>query len=445
MPFRADREVEVLPLRGADEQRQPGRVEIQVGVDVGDVAPAGLERPDLDRVALAEIPVVVDDANAAGGRLQRPLCRAVDRAVGDDDQLERLVETGCDRLLDRGDVVDDRGLLVEDRHDHAQQDVLPRRDRALGGCRRGPPLARRHGSVRPAAADKLRDIRVDEHAHEGDEVRRRLPAETLASLGRVADEIVQLRPAAPQRLVDANVVAPVEAEVLECALHEILDRVGDAGRDHVVVGLVLLQHQPHRADVVAGEAPVATGVEVAEEQSLVEPERDPGRAVRHLAGQEVERAPRRLVVVEDAGRRVEPVPAPVRADDEERVRLRRPVRGQRRDGRVLGLRRLERLPEDLARRGLVDPRLGHDAANRLQQRGRPDGGELGRQHRLLPGHRDEGGRREVVDLVRLRGLERLDERALVQQVGLHQIDRSRIRSRLGYASGATRRTTPKTS
>ena len=34
----------------------------------------------------------------------------------------------------------------------------------------------------------------------------------------------------------------------------------------VVVGLVLLEHQPHRLDVVAGEAPVALGVEVAERQ-----------------------------------------------------------------------------------------------------------------------------------------------------------------------------------
>ena len=46
--------------------------------------------------------------------------------------------------------------------------------------------------------------------------------------------------------------------------------MGFAGGDDVIVGLVLLQHQPHRLDVVAGEAPVALGVEVAEEQLVLQ-------------------------------------------------------------------------------------------------------------------------------------------------------------------------------
>ena len=67
--------------------------------------------------------------------------------------------------------------------------------------------------------------------------------------------------------------SPVEADVAERDLARVADRVRLAGRDHVVVGLVLLQHQPHRADVVAGEAPVALRVEVAEAQLA-----SPGRA-----------------------------------------------------------------------------------------------------------------------------------------------------------------------
>ena len=43
--------------------------------------------------------------------------------------------------------------------------------------------------------------------------------------------------------------------------------MGLAGGDDVVVGLVLLEHQPHGPDVVAGESPVALGVEVAHDQS----------------------------------------------------------------------------------------------------------------------------------------------------------------------------------
>ena len=52
--------------------------------------------------------------------------------------------------------------------------------------------------------------------------------------------------------------------------HQLLDRVGLAGGHHVVVGLVLLEHQPHGPHVVGGEAPVALGVEVPEGQLLVD-------------------------------------------------------------------------------------------------------------------------------------------------------------------------------
>ena len=61
---------------------------------------------------------------------------------------------------------------------------------------------------------------------------------------------------------------PVEAGVREGDLHEVADRVANAGGDDVVLGAILLQHQPHRADVVAGEAPVAAGVEVAEAERV---------------------------------------------------------------------------------------------------------------------------------------------------------------------------------
>ena len=59
--------------------------------------------------------------------------------------------------------------------------------------------------------------------------------------------------------------APVlDTDLAERQAHELLDAVCLAGGDDVVVGLVLLQHQPHRLHVVAGIAPVALGVEVAE-------------------------------------------------------------------------------------------------------------------------------------------------------------------------------------
>ena len=81
---------------------------------------------------------------------------------------------------------------------------------------------------------------------------------------------------------------------------ELLDVWVSPGGDDVVVGLVLLQHQPHRLHVVAGVAPVALGVEVAEHELVLQAELDPRHRVGDLAGDELEPAARALVVEQDA-------------------------------------------------------------------------------------------------------------------------------------------------
>src|SRR5207247_8165268 len=122
----------------------------------------------------------------------------------------------------------------------------------------------------------------------------RVPGAPRARLPRVAYEVVELRRPAPQRLVDLDVLVPVEADALERMGDELLDRVRLAARDHVVAGLVLLQHQPHRADVVTGVAPVAPRREVAEPHLPAPAERDLRRRERDLPRDEVERPARRL-------------------------------------------------------------------------------------------------------------------------------------------------------
>jgi hypothetical protein len=86
------------------------------------------------------------------------------------------------------------------------------------------------------------------------------------------------------------------------------------------------------------------------------------------------------------------------------------------------LRHLARLAEDLRRRRLIEADLRVDVAERLEQRCDSDRGELGGEHRLLPGHRHERDGREVVDLVRTALAQGGDERELVQQVRLDQLD-----------------------
>ena len=65
---------------------------------------------------------------------------------------------------------------------------------------------------------------------------------------------------------------------------------GGAGSHHVVVGRLLLQHQPHRLDIIAGMAPVALGVHVAERQRVGEAKLDACYPVGDLAGHELDTA-----------------------------------------------------------------------------------------------------------------------------------------------------------
>ena len=159
-------------------------------------------------------------------------------------------------------------------------------------------------------------------------------------------------------------------------------------------------HQPHRTHVVGGVAPVAPGLEIAEHELVLQPERDRCSRARDLARKEVERPPRRLVVVEDPAARMQPVAPAVARDDEMPVRLRHPVRASPARAASLCLRRLARLAEDLAGRGLVDADAVVDVPDRLQQRRHADGRELGSEHRLVPRARHERRRGEVVDLGR---------------------------------------------
>ncbi len=170
----------------------------------------------------------------------------------------------------------------------------------------------------------------------------------------------------PERRVAPNVVAPLEADVREGAFDEILHRVTLAGGDHVVVRLVLLQHQPHGPDVVTGVAPVTARIEVAEHELVLEPEGDGCCGGGDLPGEEVERAAGRLVVVEDPARREQPVAAAVAARDEVTVCLRDAVRRERRERRRLVLGCLDRLAEDLARRRLIEANRRIDVPDRLE-------------------------------------------------------------------------------
>src|SRR6266700_2744157 len=72
------------------------------------------------------------------------------------------------------------------------------------------------------------------------------PPELDSGLRGIAQQVVDLgRP--QQSGIDADVLLPIEPGVREGNLYQLPYRMTDAGRDHVVFGVILLQHQPHRA------------------------------------------------------------------------------------------------------------------------------------------------------------------------------------------------------
>ena len=128
---------------------------------------------------------------------------------------------------------------------------------------------------------------------------------------------------------------------------QFLDAVGLSGGDDVVICMLLLEHRPHRADIVARITPVTTRLKIAERDVILEPETDARCCMSNLAREEVEGTPRRFVVVQDSGRRMQSVAPSVASRDEMRVRLGDSVRCYRSNGRSLALWGLSGVAEDL--------------------------------------------------------------------------------------------------
>ena len=218
------------------------------------------------------------------------------------------------------------------------------------------------------------------------------PTSSVASTGRT------------KRRVGADQGLPVgDAGARERGGDEVADGVALAGGDHVVVGGVGAGGADHRVDVVGRPAPVAPGVEVAEDQPVGVAAGDRGDGRGDLAGDEAGRPPRRLVVVEDQAAGVQTA-LPAYADRGVDVGLRGAVGIDRRDRGGLVLRAARRLAEDLGARGLHEPHAGRSrswtrAATASSSADRAGAVDPRRRLGLLPRAGDRAERGQVVDLV----------------------------------------------
>src|SRR5581483_5430324 len=141
---------------------------------------------------------------------------------------------------------------------------------------RGPARASRRRAATPSEVVLFEPrplaVGVDHDPDKLVEAHGRLPAELLARLRIVADQQVDLG-RAQVALVEDDVVAPVEVDVAERLLEELANRVRLAGREHVVVRLVRLEHPPGALHVVGRVAPVALRVRLPSRSSLCSPRR----------------------------------------------------------------------------------------------------------------------------------------------------------------------------
>ena len=248
----------------------------------------------------------------------------------------------------------------------------------------------------------------------------RLPVEGFARPGCIAQQDVHLRRTKVAG-VDRHVPLVVEAQFRKNLLGELAHRVGLSGGDDVVVGPLLLEHQPHRLDVIAGESPVAFRLEIAEEELVLEAELDPGGRPGDLPGHEGLSAAGGFVVEEDAVGGKEVVRVPVVADDVVCVNLGGGVRALwlERGRLALGGRRRT---EHLAGGGLVEAGLDSRLPDRLKE---PDCSET----RHVPGvlrhvktHTDMALGAQVVNLIRPDLLEEVGKLSGNGEVAVVEVD-----------------------
>jgi hypothetical protein len=123
----------------------------------------------------------------------------------------------------------------------------------------------------------------------------RLPAEGVERLGRIAAQRIDL--GGPKiTLIDLDVVLLVKPNGREGELDEVTYAVRLSSGDDVVVGLLLLQHQPHRLDIVAGEAPISLRFEVSQIKLALKTLSDSAHCPSHFTRHERLAATRTLMI-----------------------------------------------------------------------------------------------------------------------------------------------------
>ena len=142
---------------------------------------------------------------------------------------------------------------------------------------------------------------------------------------------------------------------MEGQLRKLPNRMLLAGRNHEVVRLILLQHQPHTFHIVLRIAPIAQAVQIAQIQLLLQAAGNACSRQRDFAGNKIFAPPLRLVIEQNAVAGINAVCFAVFLYDPVAILLGNRIGAVRMEGRSLPLRALLHLAEQFTGGSLVHP------------------------------------------------------------------------------------------
>src|SRR5262245_30754981 len=171
--------------------------------------------------------------------------------------------------------------------------------------------------------------------------------------------------------------------------------------DHVVGRAILLQHCPHRDNVVLGMTPVTPCLQISESQTLCQSQLDARNMRRDFPADEFVPAARTLMIEEYSAGGMKVVCLPVIPRQMITGNLRNTVGGTRVKLRLFVLRRDGRLTEHLTRAGEIEAGMRANFADTREHVMRAVDIRIDRRELIFEGITDEALSGQVIHLVRL--------------------------------------------
>ena len=123
----------------------------------------------------------------------------------------------------------------------------------------------------------------------------RLPAKLGFGLGRVSQQAIDLG-RSHKCFIDHDVVLSIQPSAFKGDIAHLLDRSRAASGNKVIVRFVLLEHQPHRFDIVLRVAPIALGLQIPKRKLLGSAELNLSYTMSHFARDKFKPTQWRLVI-----------------------------------------------------------------------------------------------------------------------------------------------------